>query len=78
MPWPIAYFNRGTLQFAPESAFAMTEGLEIDLWIKPDIAGAQMTLLTGGEIGAERYQLQLIREGNTSAYNVRLRLSLRP
>lgn len=69
-----AKFERGSLlRFAPQSAFAMTEGLLVTLWIRPDPGPTSMTVVKGE--GA--YEVQLIQQPGGDGYNIRLKLHLR-
>jgi len=69
-----ASFNGGgRLVFEPQSAFAMTEGLEISVWLLPVAGATTMTLLQG----AGAYELQLARESKEAGYDVLLQLELK-
>jgi prepilin-type N-terminal cleavage/methylation domain-containing protein len=69
-----AHFVSGSyLDFEPQSAFAMTEGIEIDVWLKPEGANSAMTVLEGE--GA--YRLQLRRDKAGKGYDVVLSLWLK-
>ncbi len=68
-----AKFSGGYLEFAASSVFAMTEGLELDVWIKPESHKTLMSLVRGGEA----YEVQLTQAGGSDTYDVRLRLKLR-
>lgn len=72
-----AKFAGGTLSLPPESRFAMTEGLEIRCWIKPEAEGGTVSLIRGGESGTASYELKLARDGNSKTFNVELHLRLR-
>lgn len=66
-------FKGGHLAFQAQSRFAMTEGLELDVYVKPDPAQRVMTIGRGGE----SYEVMLIQRGEEAAYDVRVRLKLR-
>ncbi|MDA1194621.1 MAG: hypothetical protein O2894_05495 [Planctomycetota bacterium] len=68
-----AKFGGGSLTFAPSSAFAMTEGLEFDVWIRPEAGRTLMSLVQGGEA----YEILLVQSTGSDAYDVRLRMKLR-
>ncbi len=68
-----AKFQGGHLAFAPASSFAMTEGLEFDVWIVPESGRTLMSLMRGGEA----YEVQLVQSSGNDAYDVRLRLKVR-
>ncbi len=69
-----AKFERGSvLKFASQSAFAMTEGLLLTLWVRPDPGPTSMTLVKGE--GA--YEVQLVQQPGGDGYDVRLKLYLR-
>ena len=69
-----ARFERGgLLRFAPQSAFAMTEGLMLTLWVRPEPGPTTMTLVKGE--GA--YEVQLVQQPGGEGYNVRLQLHLK-
>ena len=68
-----AKFKGGHLLFPPLSVFAMTEGLELDCWIKPEPRQTLMTLCEGGEA----YAVSLVQAGGNDTYDVRLRLKVR-
>ncbi len=61
------------LSFTEQSIFAMTEGIELDVWVKPESRVRQMTLVHG----VESYEVLLSQSGDSDAYDVRLRLKLR-
>lgn len=61
------------LAFTPSSVFAMTEGIELDVWVKPEPGVRQMALVEG----EESYAVYLIQNGDSDGYDVRLRLKLR-
>ena len=61
------------LAFAASSVFAMTEGIELDVWVKPDPGVRQMAIMEG----TESYGVYLIQAGDSDAYDLRLRLKLR-
>ncbi len=61
------------LAFTPSSVFAMTEGIELDVWVKPEPGVRQMALVEG----AESYGVYLVQAGESDAYDVKLRLKLR-
>ena len=68
-----AKFDGGALVFEPQSAFAMTDGLQIDGWFLPRVGASTMSLVTGE--GA--YKLQLVRDPETDGYDVLLKLMLK-
>lgn len=63
----------GRLVFDPQAAFAMTEGLEISVWLLPAAGATTMTVLQG----AGAYELQLTRESKEAGYDVQLHLHLK-
>lgn len=42
-------FKGGHLEFQGQSRFAMTEGIELDVWLKPDANQRGMSIVRGGE-----------------------------
>lgn len=66
------FASGGQLVFEPQSAFAMTEGLRIDVWLRPTGGQSTMNVLRGE--GA--YKLQLKRDPKTGGYDVLLTLEL--
>jgi hypothetical protein len=73
-PGSCAQFTRGgALEFEPQPSFAMTDGLDIEMWLIPESGGNVMTLVEGD--GA--YDVSLVR-GSGGDYEVRLRVNLRP
>ena len=68
-----AKFGGGYLEFTPQSLFAMTEGLEFDVWIQPEANHTLMSLMRGGE----SYEITLVQVSQSDAYDVRLSLQLR-
>jgi prepilin-type N-terminal cleavage/methylation domain-containing protein len=70
----------GYLELPAQASFAMTEGISIDLHVRPEGGGGSMTLLQGTDPQDERsaiYSLSLARAGQGSSYDVRLALMLR-
>jgi hypothetical protein len=67
----------GSLAFPAAPDFAMTEGIEADLWVAVDPAAAarRMVLLTSEPTA---YELALERSGDSGAYDVVLTLLVRP
>jgi len=63
----------GYLSFSPQSVFAMTEGIELDVWLRPTSGTRQMTIVEG----LESYAVSLIQSGVGDGYDVQLRLKLR-
>jgi len=68
-----AKFEGGAIVFDLQSAFAMTDGLQIDGWFLPVGGASTMSLVTGE--GA--YQLQVVRDPQTAGYDVLLKLQLK-
>ncbi len=68
-----AAFKGGHLKFTPQSVFAMTEGLELDVWLRPERGHRVMSVLQG----QESYEVSLIQAGDSAAYDVRLMLKVR-
>ncbi len=68
-----AKFEGGSLVFELQSAFAMTDGLQVDVWLLPDTGTSTMTILEGE--GA--YKLQLAGDPETGGYDVVLALELK-
>jgi len=66
-------FKGGHVEFNPQSRFAMTEGLELDVYVKPDPNGRVMSIMRGGE----SYEVMLVQRGESDSYDVRLNLKLR-
>jgi len=64
----------GFLEFAPQSSFAMTEGLSLAVWIRPDADGGMRQTLVKGE---GTFEIQLLREQDNPEYDVLLKLNLR-
>jgi type II secretory pathway pseudopilin PulG len=73
-PGSCARFGRGgVLEFEPQASFAVTDGLDVELWIAPEAGPSIMTLIEGQ--GA--YDVALVR-GSSGDYDLRLRVNLRP
>ena len=73
-PGSCAQFGRGgALEFEPQASFAMTDGLDVEMWVIPEGGANVMTMLEGR--GA--YEVSLVR-GSTGDYDLRLRVNLRP
>jgi hypothetical protein len=68
-----AKFDGGHMAFPPQSVFAMTEGLELDVWLKPDPRNRIMSIVKA----EEAYEVMLVQAGESASYDVRLRLMLR-
>jgi hypothetical protein len=66
-------FKGGYLEFPAQSRFAMTEGLELDVWVKPQARQRIMSLTRAGE----SYEVALVQRGDSDSYDVRLTLKLR-
>ncbi len=70
-----ARFTRNaSILFEPQSSFAMTEGLGLSVWLAVDAGGPVMTIAKAE--GA--WALDLVRNGNDAAYDVRLKMQLEP
>ena len=70
-----AVFGRGgSLAFAPQPSFAVTEGLELEAWILPTGTAPVMVLLDGEGC----YEIALFRALTGGDYDLRLRVSLKP
>lgn len=68
-------FSRGgTIAFEAQSAFAMTEGLTVSVWLKPERGGAVMTLAKAEGV----WELDLVQSGTGDDYDIRLKLPLVP
>ncbi len=63
----------GMFVFAPQSSFAVSEGIRIDVWLKPEGMMPTMTILEAEEM----YELQLARDPKTTGYDVVLKLNLK-
>ena len=66
-------FKGGYLEFQAQSRFAMTEGIELDAWVKPEPNQRVMSIVRGGE----SYDVSLVQRGEGDSYDVRLSLKLR-
>jgi type II secretory pathway pseudopilin PulG len=70
-----AVFGRGgSLAFAPQPSFAVTEGLELEAWILPQGNAPVMALLDGEGC----YEIALFRALTGGDYDLRLRVNLKP
>lgn len=70
-----AVFGRGgSVEFEPQSSFAATDGLDVELAIQPESGPPVMTLVEG--TGA--YDVTLIRGASGGDYDLRLRINARP
>ncbi|MHC5011244.1 MAG: prepilin-type N-terminal cleavage/methylation domain-containing protein, partial [Planctomycetota bacterium] len=67
------FVGTGWIEFAPQASFAMTDGIDVDVRLKPEPGRARMMVLRGE--GA--YELELVRGRDTSGYEVALTLWLR-
>ena len=70
----------GYVDFGSRSAFAMTDGLEVDCWVKP-VGGARgtMTLMKSDGDGHTLWAVRLVRDnGGVEAYRVALRVEVVP
>ncbi len=65
--------ENASLEFAESSVFAMTEGIELDVWVRPTAGTRQMAIVEGGE----SYGVYLMQAGDSDAYDVKLNLKLR-
>jgi hypothetical protein len=63
----------GWLRLGPRASFAMTEGVAVEAWLKPEGGAAKMTVLEGA--GAYALELQQAQSGG---YDVALVLWLKP
>ena len=71
-----AKFAGGHMDFPPASDFAMTEGLQLDVWLQPEGGGRIMSVIRGGEA----YEVMLVQTGTSGAYfsSSSLRVSVLP
>jgi prepilin-type N-terminal cleavage/methylation domain-containing protein len=68
------HFGRGgSLQFVAQSSFAMTEGISLSVWVRPDAQASQRMTLIKGE---DAYEVLLVRDQASTSYDVLLRLDL--
>lgn len=68
-------FGRGgSLELAAQSSFAMTEGLSLAVWLRPEAEGAKRMTIVKGE-GA--YEVLLLKDQGENTYDVMLKLNLR-
>ncbi len=67
----------GSLVFGPGPEFAMTEGLEVDVWVNvdPRATGRRMVILASDP---EAYEIGLERVGDGARFDVVLQLKVRP
>lgn len=74
------FSSGGTLDFGNRAAFAVTHGLDVDVWVKPAAgSSSRMTILRADASGEELWTLLLQRgqgSGGPDAYKVELRLRL--
>ena len=61
------------LEREPQASFAMTDGLDVEMWLIPEGGGNVMTLLEGEGL----YEVSLVR-GSSGDYDLRLKVNLRP
>ncbi|MCC7138272.1 MAG: prepilin-type N-terminal cleavage/methylation domain-containing protein [Planctomycetes bacterium] len=69
----------GSIEYGTRSGFAMTDGLEIEVDVKPEVAGGRMVVLRGEDEGRLLWELALNPVvGRTQAFDVELRVSSVP
>lgn len=74
-PGSCAQFGRGAaIEFDPQPSFAMTDGIDCEMWLMPDPGSNVMTLVDG----RGSYEVALVRGGTAADYDLRLRVNLRP
>ncbi|MFV1958952.1 MAG: prepilin-type N-terminal cleavage/methylation domain-containing protein [Planctomycetota bacterium] len=67
------FSSGGRIVFEPQSAFAMTEGLSLGVWIRPEGGATTQTLLEAEGV----YEVQLAQDPGRGGYGVRLKIALR-
>jgi hypothetical protein len=72
-----AVFAAGaSVEYGSRSAFTMTDGVEVECWIKPDVAGRDMALLTSDEDGQVIWRVSLLAAtGRTAAFDVKFEVA---
>lgn len=66
----------GIVEYGDRSAFAMTDGVEVVAWVKPDPSGRDMALITAEGGGQVTWGLRLAASaGRSSAFEVRFEVS---
>ncbi len=71
------FSSGGYLEFGAESGFAMTEGLELEAWIKPAAGPQRMYIIRAASHDEDVYAVTLEQEGQGSVYKLQLQLKLR-
>jgi prepilin-type N-terminal cleavage/methylation domain-containing protein len=68
------------VEFGERSAFAMTDGMEVDLWVRPSPMGRGVMTLVRSDVGSQvLWLVQLVRDGGQSdGWRVALRVALVP
>jgi prepilin-type N-terminal cleavage/methylation domain-containing protein len=72
--------HSGSLEVGPASAFAMSEGLEVDVRIRPQAGAGEMVIVQGQdpETSGKLYELKLRPVSGSDVYDVSLGVSLVP
>lgn len=72
-----AVFAAGSsVEYGSRSAFTMTDGVEVECWVKPDLAGRDMPLLTSDEDGQVIWRLSLLpATGRTASFDVKFEVA---
>lgn len=73
----VEFSRSGHIRFGAEPSFAMTEGLDCEVWLQPRNTKRSMVVFQGGESGTASYRVVLVRKGDSSNYDVKLILRLR-
>gem|GEM_PF-3533893 len=72
-----AVFTSGSsVEYGSRSAFAMTDGVEVDAWVRPEVAGRDMALLTADEDGAVVWRVSLLASaGRAAAFDLKFEVA---
>lgn len=72
-----AVFAAGaTVEYGARSAFAMTDGVEVEAWVRPEVGGRDMALLTADEDGQVVWRVTLLATaGRAAAFDVKFEVS---
>jgi hypothetical protein len=69
----------GTMEYGNRAAFAMTHGLALSCWVRPDAAGRSMSLMKADADGMSIWEVRLVQStGRLAAFDVELRVRSLP
>lgn len=73
------FVSGSSVEYGSRSAFTMTDGVEVECWVRPETGGSNMPLLTSDEDGKVIWRVSLLpATGRTATFEVKFEVAETP